>query len=256
MKKIFALCKRDFISYFSLPIAYIVIAIFLFIAGNVFWVAYYNFGETYKMYSQYSWAKQDLSLAQMVFRPFFMVMSNILLFTIPLITMRLISEEKKLGTFEFLFTSPITVPQIIFGKFFAAALFVLIMLLTTSVYPLLLAIYGKPDLSMISCGYLGLFLLALAFIALGLFASSLTENQIISAIIGFAIILLFWIINWGADRVRNPKLADILNYLSIPDHFMDFAKGVIDTQHLFYFLSLVALGLFLTGIILQSQRWR
>ncbi len=256
MKKILALCKRDFVSYFNLPIAYIVIAIFLFISGNIFWVAYSNFGETYRAYSQYQWAKEELNLAQMVFRPFFMVLSNILLFTIPIITMRLVSEEKKLGTFEFLFTSPITIPQIVFGKFFAAALFILIMLLTTSVYPFLLAIYGKPDLSMIASGYLGLLLLALAFIALGLFASSLTENQIIAAIIGFSIILLFWIINWGASRITNPKIADILNYLAIPDHFMDFAKGVIDTQHVFFFVSLIALGLFLTGIVLQSQRWR
>lgn len=256
MKKIFALCKRDFVNYFNSPIAYIVIAIFLFIAGNVFWVAYYNFGETYKMYSQYPWARQELSLAQMVFRPFFMVISNILLFSIPLITMRLISEEKKLGTFEFLFTSPVTVPQIIFGKFFAGAAFVIIMLLTTSVYPFLLAIYGKPDIYAIASGYLGLFLLALAFIALGLFASSLTENQIIAAIIGFAIILIFWIINWSAQKTTHPKLSEVLNYLSIPDHFMDFAKGVVDTQHIFYFLSLIVLGLFLTGIVLQSQRWR
>ncbi|OGF59332.1 MAG: hypothetical protein A2Y62_13670 [Candidatus Fischerbacteria bacterium RBG_13_37_8] len=256
MKKILSICRRDFTSYFNSPIAYIVIAIFLFIAGNIFWMAYSNFGNTYRMYSQYPWAKEDLTLAQMVFRPFFMILSNILLFMIPIITMKLVSEEKKLGTFEFLFTSPVTIPHIIFGKFLAAASFVIIMLLTTAVYPLLLAIYGKPDLKMIASGYLGLLVLSLAFIALGLFASSLTENQIIAAIISFSILMLFWVINWGSRNIQNPKIADILNYLSIPDHFVDFTKGVIDTQHIFFFLSIIALGLFLTGIVIQSQRWR
>ncbi len=256
MQKIFSICKRDFVNYFNSPIAYVLIALFLFLTGKVFMIALANLLEAYRIYSQYPWAKEEITLAQMVLRPFFLLMSNILLFMIPMITMRLIAEEKKLGTIEFLYTSPITIHQIIFGKFFAAISLVLIMLLGTAIYPLLLKIYGNPDLGTVASGYIGLILLAMAFIGLGLFASSLTENQIIAAIINFSILLLFWMINWGSRNISNPKLAEVLNYLSIPEHFGDFAKGVVDTQHSFYFLSIAAFGLFLTWIILQSHRWR
>lgn len=197
MMKILAICKRDFVNYFTTPIAYIVLAIFLFLIGRIFWFSYINFAEAYRSYSAYPWAKEELTLGQAVLRPYFMIMSNILMFFIPLITMRLISEEKKIGTIEFLLTSPVTVPQIIIGKFLAASGLVIVMLIGTSIYPMLLQFYGHPDLGALASGYMGLLLLAFAFIGLGLFASSLTENQIIAAIISFAVLLLFWIINWG-----------------------------------------------------------
>ena len=256
MMKIIAICKRDFVNYFTTPIAYIVLAIFLYLTGKMFWFAYINFADVYRTYAAYPWAKEELSLGQAVLRPYFMIMSNILMFFIPLITMRLLSEEKKMGTIEFLFTSPITVPQIIIGKFLAASALVIVMLIGTSMYPLLLQFYGHPDLGILASGYAGLLLLALAFIGLGLFASSVTENQIIAAIISFAILLLFWIISWGSRSTGNATINAILNYLSIPDHFGDFAKGVIDTQNVVYFATIALLGLFLTGIIVQSHRWR
>lgn len=256
MMKILAICKRDFVNYFTTPVAYIVLAIFLYLIGRIFWFAYSNFTEAYRTFSAYPQLKEELTLGQAVLRPYFILMSNILMFFIPLITMRLLSEEKKLGTIEFLLTSPVTVPQIIIGKFFAASALIIVMLIGTSIYPMLLQYYGHPDLGALASGYLGLLLLAIAFIGLGLFASSLTENQIIAAIISFAILLLFMIINWGSKNVGNPTITEILNYLSIPDHFNDFAKGVIDTQNIVFFLTLAILGLFLTGIIVQSHRWR
>ena len=256
MKKILALCKRDFVNYFTTPIAYILLAIFLFLVGNIFWLTYASYAEAYRAYSSYPWAKEELTLGQMVLRPYFMIMSNILMFFIPMITMRLLSEEKKLGTIEFLLTSPVTIPQIIIGKYLAAVALVLTMFAGSAIYPLLLQIYGHPDLGLLASGYLGLLLMAMAFIALGLFASSLTENQIVAAIIGFSMLMLFWIINWGAKNVGNSTINKLLNYLSLSDHFADFAKGIIDTQHVIYFASIALLGLFLTGIIVQSHRWR
>ncbi len=191
----------------------------------------------------------------MVYSPLFQNMSIILLLMRPLLTMRLFSEEKKINTDELLYTCPISINQIILGKYFASLFVLLAMLLLTGILSIFTFAYGNPELVPILNGYLGLFLMGAAFIAVGIFFSSLTENQIVSAILTFGTLLLFWILNW-ASYSAGGIWKGVLNYLSFIQHFDDMTRGILDTTDLVYYLSFVFLGLFLTHSVIQSRRWR
>jgi len=182
-------------------------------------------------------------------------MSIILLLMVPLLTMRLFSEEKKRQTDELLFTSPISVNQIILGKYFASLFVLLVMLFLTGILSIFVFSYGNPELAPILSGYLGLFLVGAAFLAVGIFFSSLTENQIVSAILTFGALLLFWILNW-ASYSAGGMWKSVLNYLSFFQHFDDMTRGILDTTDIVYYLSFIFLGLFLTHSVIQSRRWR
>ncbi|MEA2064261.1 MAG: ABC transporter permease subunit, partial [Gemmatimonadota bacterium] len=172
-----------------------------------------------------------------------------LLFMMPLITMKPYSEERKTGTIELLLTYPLSDLEIMLGKFFACFTLLLVMMALTLVYPLFLVLYSQPELGTLASGYLGLILMAASFIALGLFISSLTENQIIAAVATFAILLLFWILRWvGAS--------ELLAYLSVLEHFNNFSQGLIDTRDVVYYLSFTVLWLFMTLRVLESKKWR
>jgi len=174
---------------------------------------------------------------------------------IPVITMRSFAEEKRLGTFELLLTSPLRVGEIVAGKFLGALAFVTLMLALTGIYPILLLIYGNPEGGIMLSGYLGLFLVAASFLSIGLLTSSLTENQIIAAVSCLVALLLLYVINWPADT-STPTIGAVLHYLSVTEHFSEFVKGVIDTRALAYFVSLIAAALFLTHRSVESLRWR
>jgi ABC-2 type transport system permease protein len=178
-----------------------------------------------------------------------------MLFVFPLITMRTYSEEKRSGTIELLLTSPITDWQIILGKFAGAMLLYVAMLAVTLIHIGLLFIYGNPEWKPIAAGYLGMLLMGGAFLSLGLFISSLTKNQIVAAMATFGVFLMLWVINWIASFV-GPTAQQVLSGLSITEHFDDFAKGIIDTRHVIYYLSFIAFGLFLTAKSVDSERWR
>jgi ABC-2 type transport system permease protein len=182
-------------------------------------------------------------------------MSIILLLMIPLLTMRLFSEEKKINTDELLYTCPISINQIILGKYFASLFVLLAMLLLTGILSIFTFAYGNPELVPILNGYLGLFLMGAAFIAVGIFFSSLTENQIVAAVLTFGTLLLFWILNW-ASYSAGGMWKSVLNYLSFIQHFDDMTRGILDTTDLVYYLSFIFLGLFLTHSVIQSRRWR
>jgi ABC-2 type transport system permease protein len=191
----------------------------------------------------------------MVFRPLFATLAVVLLLLVPLLTMRLLAEEKRAGTAELLFTYPLTDWAIILGKFLAALLIYAIFLGFTVVYPLAFSAVGRLDWGALAAGYLGLFLLGGACLSLGLFASSLTENQIIAAVTGFALLLLFWIIGWQQD-IGAPGWGGFFAALSMMDHYDSFIRGVIDTRDLVYYLSFIYFFLFLTKRQLESRRWR
>jgi ABC-2 type transport system permease protein len=174
---------------------------------------------------------------------------------IPLITMRLFAEEKKIKTDELLYTSPISINQIILGKYFASLFVLLIMLLLTGFLSIFTFAYGNPELAPLLNGYLGLFLLGAAFMAIGIFFSSLTENQIVAAILTFGALLFFWVLNW-ASNAAGGVWQSVLNYLSFFQHFGDMTEGILDTTDLVYYLSFIFLGLFLTHSVIQSRRWR
>jgi ABC-2 type transport system permease protein len=169
--------------------------------------------------------------------------------------MRLYSEEKRLGTVEILYTTPITPMQIIIGKFLSGVALYVVLLIPSMFFQILLFVYGDPEFWPIFSGYLGLILMGSAFISVGLFISTTTENQIISAIGGFALLLILWVIGFSASFVGS-TFGSILSYLSIINHFEDFSQGVIDTSHVAYYLLFISVGLYFSTKMIESVKWR
>lgn len=255
MRNIWAITKKEIKTYFTSPIAYVAITVFLVLVGFFFYSLIWWFNSQSMQLARNPAYFQQLNINQMVYSPLFHNISIILLLMLPLLTMRLFSEEKKIGTDELLYTSPISVNQIILGKYFAALAVLAIMLLLTGILSIFTFAYGNPELASLLSGYLGLFLMGAAFIAVGIFFSSLTENQIVSAILTFGVLLLFWILNW-ASYAAGGMWKDVLNYLSFFQHFDDLTRGILDTTDIIYYLSFAFFGLFLTHSVLQSRRWR
>ena len=170
-------------------------------------------------------------------------------------TMRSIAEERRAGTMELLLTSPITTGQLVLGKFLGLATFVSLVVGSALAYGWILAQFGNPEVAVMMLGYFGLWLMSLVFVAIGIFASSLTENQIIAAVTGLVIMLLLFMIAWPAEDA-SPGLAKALEYLSITAHFDALVRGVLSTNDLVYFLSMIAGWLFLTQRSVESLRWR
>ncbi|MFB0565115.1 MAG: ABC transporter permease subunit [Candidatus Aminicenantaceae bacterium] len=255
MKNVWAIIKKEIKSYFSSPIAYVAITVFLLLVGFFFYSLIWWFNSQSIQMSRNPYYYQQLNINQMVYSPLFHNISIILLLMLPLLTMRLFSEEKKIGTDELLYTSPISINQIILGKYLASLFVLVIMLFLSGILSIFTFSYGNPEFLPILNGYLGLFLMGAAFIAIGIFFSSLTENQIISAILTFGALLLFWVLNW-ASYSAGGMWKSILNYLSFFQHFDDMTRGILDTTDVVYYLSFAFFGLFLTHSVIQSRRWR
>jgi ABC-2 type transport system permease protein len=259
MKKTYAIFLKELKHFFYSPIAYIVIAIFSVISGFIFYLQLSDFVRAAFMdmiqSQQFRRPPTVLNVNLHLIRPFFFTTSFITIFVLPLVTMRLFSEEKRFGTVELLYTTPPTVTNIVLGKFFAGLVFYIVMLIPTLVFQAILFIYGDPEIMPVISGYLGLVLLGSAFVSGGLFISTLTENQIIAAIGGFGLALLLWVIG-AAASFSGPTLEPVFNYLSVIGHFEDFAQGVIDTQHIFFYLLFSALGIYLSFRSVESIRWR
>ena len=168
---------------------------------------------------------------------------------------RAFAEEKRNGTYELLMTSPITITEIVLGKFLGVFAVTFLMVCLTGIYPLILLFYGDPEGGVMFSGFLGLFLVATAFVSIGLFTSSLTENQIIAAVSCLVVLLLLYIISWPAERAGE-TLGEVLKYLSLTEHFGTMVKGIIDTSDVVYFMSIITLSLFLTQRSVESLRWR
>jgi ABC-2 type transport system permease protein len=253
-----ALLRKELAVYFATPIFYITGFFFLVLAGYFFYTNVLYYSIISLQAAQQAGNPQvaaQLNPTQMVYRPLFAVLAIVLMFLVPLLTMRLLAEEKRSGTAELLFTYPITDWAVILGKFLAACLVYLIFLAFTLSFSLALAFITHLDWGALGAGYLGLVLLGASALALGLFASSLTENQIVAGVVGFALLLLFWIIGW-VQELGTGGLGKTLQYLSLLDHYDNFTKGVIDTRDLVYCLSFIFFFLFLTKRQLESRRWR
>jgi ABC-2 type transport system permease protein len=197
---------------------------------------------------------ENMEVTQSVIRPFLANVSFFFVLILPMLTMRQFAEEKKLGTYELLTTSPVTVPQLILGKYLGVISFIICILILAAIYPAILVIFGKPDLGPVFTGYLGLLLLGSAILAVGIFFSSVTESQIIAVVLSFVFLLVFWIINWLSRS--EAWYGKLLQYISIFQRFDDFTKGVLNLNDAFYFISFAFFALFATGIVLQSQRWK
>lgn len=257
MRNILAIAAKDIRAQFVSPIAYVVLTGFLLLGGWFFFNLLARFNFLLNLYTSFRnpEAMERLNLNEFVIAPLLHNLSVILVILVPVITMRSFAEEKRSGTYELLMTSPLTVTEIVVGKFLGAFAFVFIMLLLTGIYPLILVLYGNPEPGVILSGYLGLLLLATAFVSVGLLTSSFTENQIIAAVSCLVGLLLLYVISWPADTAGE-TLGALLKYVSLTEHFGEMVKGVIDTRDLMYFGSVIVLALFLTQRSVESLRWR
>lgn len=254
MRNAVAIARKELRSYFASPIAYVVIGTFVLLFGYFFF-ALVAFFQQQSLQMSMGMGQQNMNINQMLIGPLLMNASVIILFFLPMITMRTYAEEKRSGTMELLLTSPLTDWQIIVGKFLGAMLLYGAMLGVTLIHVALLFVYGNPEWKPVLTGYLGLLLMGGCFLSVGLLISSLTKNQIVAGALTFAVFLLLWVINWIGTFV-GPTAQAVLAHLSITDHFDDFAKGVIDTKHLVYYVSFIAFGLFLTAKSVDTERWR
>jgi ABC-2 type transport system permease protein len=247
--------KKEMWLYAGSPAAYVVFTFFLLISG-------WFFSQIFLFYSDASMRSfmqpqfgQNLNITENVMRPLFTNMSVVLLFFIPMLTMRLFAEEKKAGTMELLLTYPVRDGEVLTGKFLAAAGLYAVLLALTLLYPALVAYFTRVEWGPVLTGYLGLLLTGATFLAIGLLISSLTENQIVAGFSTFGVLLLFWVIGWGSEFAGG-RLRTVLQYLSITEHMETFSRGLIDTKDLVYYGSAIALALFLTVRSLESKRWR
>lgn len=235
-----AIIKKEIRSFFATPIGYLVIAVFLVLNGLFLWVFQGNFNIF------------DNGFADLA--PFFELSPWILIFLIPAITMRVFSEEKRMGTLELLLTKPISKYRIVLGKYFGALLLVILTLLPTLMYILTISSLGNPpgnwDVGSTIGSYLGILFLAASYTAIGVFTSTLTENQIVAFIIA---VLVCFLMYYGFDGISEAISGVSISFLGLQDHFSSIARGVIDTRDLLYFLSITTLFIVLTKIKLDKR---
>lgn len=255
MHGVLAVFRKEMSNFFVSPIAYSVIAIFLVVSGFFFWANVSFMSLVSLQAASNPIIAERINLTDIVVRPLIQNMAIILLFVMPLLTMRLFSEEKKSGTIELLLTYPIDDAAFVFGKFFAALALLIIMLLATFTFPILLASLAQPDIGVMLSGYLGLFLMGAAFMALGTFISSLTENQIVAAAISFGAAILFWVLSWTSSFAGQSTGA-VLKQLSILEHLESFNKGILSVPDLSFFILFIAFFVFLCLRSLETYRWR
>jgi len=238
LKNIGIISGKELSSYLTSPMAYIVAAIFLALSGT-FFAAYLA----------------DINYTDTSITGFLNAARFLILLFAAVLTMRLIAEEKKLGTWEFLLTTPVRDTEIILGKFLGSLVMLTGMLALTLYYPILLIVLGDPDLGPIWTSYCGLFLLGSACLSIGVFASSMTSNQIVSAVVAGGITFALWFLGVVGNMAPAP-FGDVLSYLSLSYHFSDFMRGIIDTRAIVYYLSVTALFLYLAVGSIETGRWR
>src|SRR3984893_6245452 len=254
MRNIWIICQKELNSYFTSPVAYLLLTMFALIFGFFFWnsVGYFNMMG---LESQMRGQAFPMSVNEYVIRPLLSNVSVIGLFFIPMITMRLFAEEKRMGTIELLATSPIRDIEVIIGKWLSALILYGVLLLFSALNFSFLFRYGNPDWKPLAIGYLGLLLQAGGLLAIGTFISTLTKNQIIAGAATFGVCLLLWVLEWvkGYD---SSTWARVLAYMSVITHFESFAKGLLATKDTIFYVSMIFLGLFLTARSMESLRWR
>ncbi|HXG04759.1 MAG TPA: ABC transporter permease subunit [Candidatus Binatia bacterium] len=253
--KVWPIFKKEMRLYFTSPIAWVILTIFLFVAGYFFYAIFAFYTLASMQAAMNPAMARDLNVTDSVLRPLFSNVSVILLLLMPLVTMRLFAEERRSGTIELLLTYPVRDGAVLVGKYLAALTLYAVMLALTLTYPALVVYFTRVEWGPLVTGYLGLVLLGATFLAVGIFASSLTENQIVAAITTFGVLLIFWVIGWSADYVGGPW-GRVLSHLSLIEHFDSFAKGVLDTRDVLYYVNFTVVALFLTLRSLEARRWK
>lgn len=260
MRSLWAIYRREMSHYFVSPVAYVVGGVFLGVGGFFFnGILTFMMQEAMQLGFQASQmgSPQNIDVTSMVAQNFFAVLGSLTLFLVPMLTMGVYAEEKKRGTIELLMTSPIPDTAIVLGKFLATLSVYAILLVPTLCYQGFLFYYSdpRPSWTILLPGYLGVLLLAGALIALGEFLSSLTENQIVAAVLTFGVFLILWVLDLGAQN-SSGGVGAILKQLSLVQRYNNFTMGVIDSSSLIYFVSFAFFMVFLTMRSLDSMRWR
>jgi len=256
MRNVLAVAGKELRTYFHSPIAYLVMTLYAVLCGFFFFsltsrmVAY-----TFQMQMRGEMGMPSINLNDMLIRGLFEGILTVImvLFLIPLITMRLYAEEKKSGTIELLLTSPLTDMQVILGKFLGALALYVTLMVITFLFISLWFIYGNPNAKPLIANALGILLFGAALLALGMWFSSLTKNQIIAAALAAAVFLLLYVLDWSTDY-SSGVASRVLSYLALPSHFDSFAKGVIDLGDVVYYVSVTVVGLFLTARSVETFR--
>jgi ABC-2 type transport system permease protein len=251
-----AIVAKELRTAFVSPIVYVIAAVFLLIFGILSYLAVLNAGAQAIRVMQMQGGAAQLNLNDLVFRPTFYSTAIICLLVLPILTMRLFAEERKLKTFELLMTSPIGINEIIVGKFLGIYVIFLGLLALTGIVPLILSFYSSFDWRPVLTGYLALALLGALFMATGALASALTENQIVAALISFGLLIFFWLLGGLGTILGDTPLGNAITYLSFIEHFDRLVRGLVDTKDLVYYGSGLVFMLFLTHRVVESHRWK
>lgn len=238
MRNVYHVARRELGAYLASPIAYVVAAIYLAVFGGMAgFILYYSREATMR---------------------YVLVHGVILLFLVlvtQVLTMRLLADEQRQGTIELLLTSPVRDWEVVVGKYLASLVVFVLMLVLSGCFGIVLISIGDPDIPVMLSGYLGLLLLGSALLAIGVFASSVTQNQVVAAVLGMGITLLLWLSGALVDFVGG-WLQDVVAYVPVFDHYFDFVRGLVDTRHIIYYISVVVLFLFLSTRVLEARRWK
>jgi ABC-2 type transport system permease protein len=253
--KVWPIFKKEMRLYFTSPVAWVIITMFLFMAGYFFYSIFAFYTLASMQSAMNPQMARELNVTDSVLRPLFSNVSVILLLLMPLLTMRLFAEERRSGTIELLLTYPVRDGAVLIGKYLAALALYVIMLALTLLYPGIVFYFARVEWGPLLTGYLGLLLMGATFLAVGIFASSLTENQIVAAVTTFGTLLLLWVVGWSAEYVGGPW-GRVLSHMSILEHFDTFARGVLDTKDVIYYLDVTILALFLSLRSLETRRWK
>jgi ABC-2 type transport system permease protein len=240
---LWVILKHEFLLYFVSPIIYLISAVLLFFAGLFF-------AGSLSIFNQgFAEPTMQYTLSPLAF---------LMMFVAPALTMRLIADEKRAGTQELLLTAPVRDWEVVVGKFLGAWAVITLFIVITLVYPFLLAWRGSPEQGVIVTGYVGLWLLSGTMLAVGVFASALTQHQLVSFVIGVGIILVLWLADLGNRLINNPTVATIFQDLTIREHYHSrmLSRGLIDLKDVVYLLGMMILFLFLATQVLGTRRWR
>ncbi len=241
MRKILAVCHREFRSYFHIPMALIVLPSFLALTGFYFYTCLVNF--QLQVVPRAGIIKvEGININDHLLVPFFNQVIYVLMLVVPVVTMRLVAEEKRAGTWELLLTYPVRSWEVLVGKYLGALFFMFLLLLLTLPFPASLFLLGRPELPIIASTYLGIILFIIFYVACGLWSSLITENQVIAALICFGISLGFIVLRWLA-AVSPPPFEDFFAHLLLIDHIANFSRGIIQFSYVLIFPSMTALVL-------------
>lgn len=250
MRSFLLVARREFAAYWTSPIAYVVISMYLILSGIFF------FGELTRFLNMVqAGGGAGVDVNQQLIRPYLYSVSVMLLFLLPLVTMRLVAEERRQGTLEVLLTTPALESSLVLGKYAAALALLLVMLLGSVIHVGILFFFGSPDTAPVITGFLGLVLTGGVYLALGLFFSSVTQNQVVAAAISFSVFLVLWLFQWLGGLARG-TLGEVLQYASLASHFDNFGRGVLSTADLTFYLSWIAAGVYAAVQSVLATRWK